>query len=186
MFCICKKRDAKTLRSTYPDINFFAKSHDPSIFNEKLTVLTESVEHFIEIFQNKNLLGFYKSVEPYLDLIYYTDQQTFCRDKSALFFSFELHMNSKSNERKLLEITHFVNLFCDTLAQIQYSDEIKKEFAKNRVMYERTKMEETKRKEIEDQEKKDFIEQWKMRKRLRNKKLGKKTKDKDKLEMKKL
>jgi hypothetical protein len=80
MFCVCKKRDAKTLKTSYPDIEFFAKTYDPSIFNERLTVLSENIELFIELFQNKNLLNFYKSIEPYVDLIYYTDQQTFCRE----------------------------------------------------------------------------------------------------------
>ncbi len=88
-----------------------------------------------------------------------------------MFFSFELHLNVKSGiERTLLEITHFVNLFSDTLAQLKFSEKVKKEFEKNRVMYERTKMEEFKRKEIEDQEKKDFIENWKMRNKMKGKK----------------
>jgi hypothetical protein len=80
MFCICKKRDANSLKHSYADINFFGKPHDPSVFGEKLTVLTENLELFVELFQNKNLLSFFKSIESYIDLIYYTDQQTFCKE----------------------------------------------------------------------------------------------------------
>lgn len=80
MFCVCKKKDARTLAKTYPDINYFGKSYDPSIFNERLTVMAENIELFIDLFQNKNLLNYFKSVEQYLDVIYYTDQETFCKE----------------------------------------------------------------------------------------------------------
>jgi hypothetical protein len=80
MFCICKKRDSTMLKKSYSDINFFGKSYDPSIFNEKLTVLTENLESLVEIFQNKNLLSFFKSVEEYIDLIYYSDQERLCKE----------------------------------------------------------------------------------------------------------
>jgi hypothetical protein len=32
------------------------------------------------LFQNKNLLNYYKNIEPFVDVIYYTDQQTFCKE----------------------------------------------------------------------------------------------------------
>ena len=80
MFCICKRRDANTLKNSYSDINFFGKNHDVSVFGEKLTALTENLESLVEIFQNKNLLSFFKSIESHIDLIYYTDQQTFCKE----------------------------------------------------------------------------------------------------------
>jgi hypothetical protein len=92
-----------------------------------------------------------------------------------LFFSFEVHLNTGSgHERTMLEITHFVNLFSDTLAQMKYSEKAKKEFEKNRVMYERTKMEEIKRKEVEEKEKLDFIEEWKLKNKNKGKKPGQK------------
>ncbi len=86
---------------------------------------------------------------------------------------------SKGNERLLIEITHFVNLFSDTLAQIKYSDKMKKEFEKNRVMFERAKMEEAMRKEIEEKEKRDFIENWKIKNKLKGKKSKKKVENKN-------
>lgn len=80
VFCVCKKSDAKGLKSLYQDIDFFGKPHDPSIFRDKLTLLSENIDIFIELFQNKNLLNYFKSVEEYLDIIYYTDQNTFCKE----------------------------------------------------------------------------------------------------------
>jgi len=68
------------LKKCYSDISFFGKSYDPSIFNEKLTTLTENLELLVELFQNKNLLSFFKSVEDYIDLIYYSDQERVCKE----------------------------------------------------------------------------------------------------------
>jgi hypothetical protein len=102
--------------------------------------------------------------------------------KHALFFSFELHLNKTSGqENTLLEITHFVNLFADTLAQLKFNENLKKEFEKNRINYERSKMEDVKRKEVEEKEKRDFIDQWKLKNKNKYKKIGqKKTKEKNK------
>ena len=69
-----------------------------------------------------------------------------------------------------MEITHFVNLFVDTLAQLKYSKEFREKLKNSRITFERTKMDASKRKEIEEQEKRDFIEKWKFRKRMRTKK----------------
>ena len=91
-------------------------------------------------------------------------------------------MNKTSGQENiLLEITHFVNLFADTLAQLRVNENMKKEFEKNRINYERSKMEDVKRKEIEEIEKRDFIEQWKMKNKNKYKKIGqKKNKEKNK------
>ena len=68
-----------------------------------------------------------------------------------------------------MEITHFVNLFVDTLAQLKYSKEFREKIKKSRIMFERTKMDANKRKEIEDKEKRDFIERWKIKNKMRTK-----------------
>jgi hypothetical protein len=94
-----------------------------------------------------------------------------------------MHLNQTTgHERILLELTHFVNLFADTLAQIKYSPEQKTEFEKNRVLFERNKMEAEKRKEIEEKEREEFIEQWKLRNKMKGKKPKKTKKDEQKKE----
>ena len=45
-------------------------------------------------------------------------------------------------------------------------------------MFERTKMEEAIRREIEEKEKKDFIEQWKLKNKMKGKKPSAKKKEK--------
>lgn len=73
-----------------------------------------------------------------------------------------------------MEITHFVNLFADTLAQMKYNLKVKTEFEKNRVQYERTKMEADVRKEVEEKEKEEFIKQWIKKQKEKGKKKPKK------------
>ena len=63
-----------------------------------------------------------------------------------IFFSFNIDLTRPNQERTLLEITHFVNLFVDTLAQLKYSKEFRENVKKSRIMYERTKMDPKKRK----------------------------------------
>ena len=91
--------------------------------------------------------------------------------KFSIFFSFDIYLNiSTGQERRLMEITHFVNLFCDTLAQIKYSPEQKTEFDKNRVLFERNKMEADIIREVERNEREEFIEQWKLKNKMKGKK----------------
>ena len=172
VFCVCRKRDAKGLRSSYQDIEFFTKEYQPSVMSDRMCLLSENVEVFMELFNNKTLFPYYKEVEPYLEVIYFTDQNSFCKEQFAVFFSFDINLtiNGSAQQRKFLEITHFVNLFVDTLARLKYSNQFKEDIKKNRIMLERSKMEEGKRKEIEEKEKRDFIEKWKIKNKMKGKK----------------
>lgn len=80
VFSVCKKKDAKYLKQSYADLNFFGQNYDPSFMNERYTLLAESQELFIELFQNKTLLNYYKIIENTIDVIYCTDQETFCKE----------------------------------------------------------------------------------------------------------
>ena len=86
-----------------------------------------------------------------------------------MFFSFNIDLTRPNQERNLLEITHFVNLFVDTLAQLKYSKEFREKVKKSRIMFERTKMDPNKRREIEEKEKRDFIMRWKIKNKMRTK-----------------
>ena len=170
VFCVCKKREASAIKNTYEDINYFTSLYEPSVMNEQMCLLSENQEVFMELFNNKNLFPYYKQIEQYLDIIYFTDQSSFCKEPFAVFFAFNINLTYSGQDRKLLEITHFVNLFVDTLAQLKYSVKFKNEVKNNRITLERTKMEEGKRKEIEEKEKRDFIEKWKIKNKLKTKK----------------
>ena len=135
-----------------------------------MCLLSESLEVFMELFNNKNLFHYYKSVEDYLEAIYYSDMVSMYVEGNNIFFSFNIDLTKPNQERTLLEITHFVNLFVDTLAQLKYTKEFKEKVKHNRIMFERTKMDDNKRKEIEEKEKHDFIEKWKIKNKMRNKK----------------
>ncbi len=101
---------------------------------------------------------------------------TFCRERFAIFLSFKLQLNDiQGNERILVAITNFVTLFCQSLSELKYTQEQKEEFLKNRELFTKKKMEEEMKEELEKKEREKFAEQWK----LRNKKNGKKLKNKN-------
>ena len=123
----------------------------------------------MELFNNKDLFKYYKIVENYIETIYYSDMISNYIEGNNVFFSFEIDLTKPNQEKLLLEITHFVNLFIDTLAQLKYQKEFKDKAKQSRISFERTKMDANKRKEIEEKEKRDFIEKWRIKNKMKYK-----------------
>ena len=169
IFCVSRKKQSKSLKTSYEDLSYFCKIYEPSSFDNYMCLITESLEMFMELFNNKSLFYYYKSIERYLEAIYYSDMVGMYAEGNNVFFSFNIDLTRPNQERNLLEITHFVNLFVDTLAQLKYSKEFREKIKKSRIMLERTKMDANKRKEIEDKEKRDFIERWKIKYKMKYK-----------------
>ena len=170
IFCVSQKKQYKSLKKSYEDLNFFCQMYEPSSFNNYMCLLSENLEMFMELFNNKSLFHYYKSIEKYLEAIYYSDMISMYVEGNNIFFSFNIDLTKPNQERDLLEITHFVNLFVDTLAQLKYSKQFKDLVKTNRINFEKSKMDENKRKEIEEKEKRDFIEKWKIKYKMRTKK----------------
>ena len=176
IFCVCKKKKAESIKKSYEDLNYFCQIYEPSSFNNYMALISESLEVFMELFNNKSLFHYYKDIEDYLDAIYFSDMLNIDVEGTNIFFSFSIDLTRPKQEKILLEITHFVNLFVDTLAQLKYSSKFKDETKKRRIMYERTKMDPSKKKEIEDKEEKDFIERWRLIRKIKTKKGAEKRK----------
>ena len=176
IFCVCKKKKAESIKKSYEDLNYFCQIYEPSSFNNYMALISESLEVFMELFNNKSLFHYYKDIEDYLDAIYFSDMLNIDVEGTNIFFSFSIDLTRPKQEKILLEITHFVNLFVDTLAQLKYSSKFKDETKKRRIAYERTKMDPSKKKEIEDKEEKDFIERWRLIRKIKTKKGAEKRK----------
>jgi hypothetical protein len=176
IFCVSRKNQSKSLKKSYEDLNYFCQVYEPSSFDNYMCLLSENLEMFMELFNNKSLYQYYKSVERYLEAIYYSDMISMYVEGNNIFFSFNIDLTRPNQQRTLLEITHFVNLFVDTLAQLKYSKEFRENVKKSRIMYERTKMDPKKRKEIEEKERSDFIERWKIKRKIKTKKGAEKRK----------
>ena len=170
IFCVCKKNKAKGLKKSYEDLSYFCEIYEPSSFNNYMALISESLEVFMDLFNNKSLFHYYKNIEDYLDAIYFSDMINMDVEGTNIFFSFSIDLTKPKQEKTLLEITHFVNLFVDTLAQLKYNKNFKEKTKKSRIMYERTKMDPSKKKEIEEKEQNDFIEKWKIIRKMRTKK----------------
>ena len=170
IFCVCKKNKAKNLKKSYEDLNYFCEIYEPSSFNNYMALISESLEVFMELFNNKSLFNYYKEIEIYLDAIYFSDMLNMEVEGTNIFFSFSIDLTKPKQEKILLKITHFVNLFVDTLVQLKYNKDFKEKTRKRRIMYERTKMDPSKKKEIEEKEEKDFIEKWRIIRKMKTKK----------------
>jgi len=74
VFCLCKKKQIKEMQNNRKEITFFCKDYDPSFVDEKYILLAEDNSIFLDLFENRNLLGFYKKIEEFVNSIYYSDR----------------------------------------------------------------------------------------------------------------
>jgi hypothetical protein len=92
--------------------------------NEGLICLTENTEVFEEsIFNNKDFRRLYNKVEDFIDIIFFTDRQTFSKDKHSIFFSFDFDSSRGNLQEDFANINEFVHLFIDILCtQLRFSN----------------------------------------------------------------
>ena len=169
IFCIGKKNKCAIIKDNYEDLNFFCEIYQPNYMDESMCLISEDYDIFEELFKNKNLLQYYKNIEPFIETIYYSDIINLFTEENNIYFSFEIDLSGSYQNRIFLEITHFVNLFVDGLAQIKYTKEFKEKINNNRIMYKENKINDSRKKEIEEKEKKDFIERWKIKNKMKGK-----------------
>jgi len=94
--------------------------------NENLICLTENIDVFEEsIFSNKEFKRLYNKVEDFIDIIFFTDRQTFSKDKHSIFFSFDFDSSREHLQEDFENINEFVHLFIDILStQLRFSNTV--------------------------------------------------------------
>ena len=55
IFFVSRKNQSKSLKKSYEDLNYFYEVFEPSSFDNYMYLLTESLEIFMELFNNKSL-----------------------------------------------------------------------------------------------------------------------------------
>jgi hypothetical protein len=184
-FCIARTRQCRGIKQGYEDLNSFCEVYHPHFMDEEICLISEDEEIIKNMFNDKKLLDYYRRIEHFIDNIYYSDTINSYMDENNIYFTFDIDLNESYQERMYLEITHFVNLFVDSLAQIKFTDEFKKNVKNKREKYKENRIRENMKEEIEAQEKKEFIEQFKIKNqmkgknRIERKKLEKKLKKKN-------
>jgi hypothetical protein len=113
VLCICKRKDVKHMKKSYSDINFFTKSYDPKFVNSNIAFLSEEYEDYEDVFENREFQSLYSKIEKYIDLIYFTDRQTYSKEKYSIYFSFDVNGDSQTFEN----LTQFVHVTIDLLCQ---------------------------------------------------------------------
>ena len=78
VFTICKKKDVKFMKKTYDDIDFMTKGYDADFLGKQMVLLTEDNEISDKIFTGK-VRELYDQVEPFIDIIYFTDRQSYSK-----------------------------------------------------------------------------------------------------------
>ena len=136
VFCICKKKDTKYLRQTYSDLDHLTKIYEPSYLNisktsKTLMLMSEDDQQTDKIFNEKRIYNAYVSLEKNIDMIYFTDQSTFSKDKQVLFCSFVVDSMEKGNE-----INSFVHAILDKISVVDYPAKKKQAALKRRSEYD--------------------------------------------------
>ena len=137
--------------------------------SDYMCLISEDLNIFDEMFENRKLLEYYRRIEYFIDHIYYSDTINSYIEENNIYFTFDIDLNMSYPDRIFLEITHFVNLFVDSLAQIRFSDETKQKIKNKRESYRENKIREDMKEEIEEREKKEFIEQFKIKNQMKGK-----------------
>ena len=162
VFFIGKKKQCQAIKENHEDLKLFCQVYQPNFMDEYMCLISEDYDVFEELFKNKTLLQYYKNIEPFLETIYYSDIINMLTEENNVYFSFDIDLSCSFQNRIFLEITHFVNLFVDGLAQIKYTKEFKEKVNNNRNLYKENKINESRKKENEELKKKKFIEKWKI------------------------
>jgi hypothetical protein len=190
VFCFCRKKDIKYMKKNYTDIDFLTQNYSTSFLgNDKTLILMTEDEELINRLFDMNLIRLYEKVAKYIDIIYFTDRQTYSKDNNNLFCSFYV-----ADMEKSLEITNFVHLLLDKLASLEISSKKKAAAQKLRLEYdehlEKEKLkkikgseEEYERLNNEAQKKQEKIEM--MKKNMTNEQLMKYEEKEKKKQMKK-
>lgn len=170
VFCICRKKDIKYMKKTYPDIDYMTKNYEPEFMStqqaKNLVLLTEDDES-IDLLFDRNLKNSFEKVQGTIDIIYFTDRQTYSKEKYVLFCSF--YVDSMKNAKA---ITEFCHLLVDKISNIELGTKRKANSEKLRKEYEefleREKQKKTKNTDEENEKK---VSEEKRKKEVASKKV---------------
>ena len=133
IFAICKRKDVKTTKKNYREINEFTEASNPSIMDKNYMLLTEDEETLNRLFSNRQFLNQYKKIEKFLELIFFTDRRT-AKDKHGLVVSFEL--KNSYTEADFYDMTVFTHMLIDTIGATSVKATYRKEANARRKEYE--------------------------------------------------
>ena len=133
IFAICKRKDIKTTKKNYREVNEFTEGVSPSYIDKNYILLTEDEEVLNRIFSNKQFLFQYKKIEKFIELIFFTDRRS-AKDKHGLVVSFELR--GSYTEADFYDMTIFTHMLIDLLGSTSVKATYKKEANARRKEYE--------------------------------------------------
>jgi hypothetical protein len=89
-----------------------------------MACLTEDNDMMDQLFDDKDFSTAYKKIENNIDIIYFTDRQTYTREQHALYLSFDLNTSSRNLDETFRDITSFVHILIDQLCNVRVSSQV--------------------------------------------------------------
>ena len=133
VFAICKKKEIKSTKKSYREIDEFAAGVNPNFMDKNYILLTEDEETTNRIFSNRQFISQYYKIEKFLELIFFTDRRK-AKDKHGLVVSFEL--KNKYTEADFYDMTIFTHMLIDILGATSVKANYRKEANARRKEYE--------------------------------------------------
>ena len=133
VFAICKKKEIKSTKKSYREIDEFAEGVNPNFMDKNYILLTEDEETTNRIFSNRQFISQYYKIEKFLELIFFTDRRK-AKDKHGLVVSFEL--KNKYTEADFYDMTIFTHMLIDILGATSVKANYRKEANARRKEYE--------------------------------------------------
>ena len=167
VFMICKKKDAKTHKKNYDEVDLFTEIITPSKMSPNLVLMTECEELTDRFFSDKTFLEYYEKVEPYIDMLFFTDRRGFGKEKNALVASFDITRIKGNAEQVMKDMTVFTHIVIDLIGGTSLKAGYRKEAEIRRREYDAKKSRELAEKNAEEvKNKKEELKNQKMSKPL--------------------
>lgn len=167
VFAICKKKEAKTLKRNYDELDLFTEPDAPSYMNTNLVLLTESPEFTFKFFQNGAFKKYYQKIEDYIEMVFFTDRRGYGKEKNALVTTFDITRVKGDLNEAMSDMTHFTHILIDLLCSSSVKANYKKEADNRRREYDAKKSRELAEKNAEEiKNKKEELKSQKLNKPL--------------------
>ena len=167
VFMICKKKDAKTNKKNYDEIDLFTEIMTPAKMSPNLVLMSECEELTDRFFTDKTFVEYYEKVEPYIEMLFFTDRRGFGKEKNALVASFDITRIKGNVEQVMNDMTVFTHIVIDLIGGSSLKAGYRKEAEVRRREYDAKKSRELAEKNAEEvKNKKEELKNQKMNKPL--------------------
>jgi hypothetical protein len=86
--------------------------------------MSEDSDIMDQLFDDREFSAAYKKIENNIDIVYFTDRQTYTREPHSLYLSFEVNTGVDNLDEVFTDITAFVHILIDQLSNVRVSSHV--------------------------------------------------------------